>query len=324
MLNEHRRIARALTKERRVLTSILHKAPVIEDLLRRHRCEGMTRGLSNYNEEMTREFYASYATTAQNSISKWAMPVAQPPLQSTLMWGFQVDISEATICRFIYGPAHTLPINTIEYDYKICIVQSGSIQRDADQRETLLRWMERYIAEDGECTEWVQNPTLSIRKVTLSFAVKFFCLLVRNRHSPTQADNVVTWDRAVMKVAIMAGLEIDFAHILIAEIHKRAFKNTTTLPFPCLIFHLCREASVPIWHCDRLLEVTKTLDIDLIRDDANPVSPWMELKVDVPHLDVDLTADVEQIQADDSTIPAPTTDTQAPPSSATSQALSSS
>lgn len=63
----------------------------------------------------------------------------------------------------------------------------------------------------------------------MSFTAKFFWLLVQNRVSLTQADNVVTWDRSVMIAAIIAGLKIDFARILIAEIHKRAFKAPTTL-----------------------------------------------------------------------------------------------
>uniref|UniRef100_M1DC09 Integrase core domain containing protein n=1 Tax=Solanum tuberosum TaxID=4113 RepID=M1DC09_SOLTU len=90
----------------------------------------MERIPETYNEEMTKEFYVSYSATVQNSISKLAKPVAKPPLQSTLVWGFQVDISEATIRCFIYAPTHTLPINTAEYDYKMGIIQSGSFQRD--------------------------------------------------------------------------------------------------------------------------------------------------------------------------------------------------
>jgi len=104
---------------------------------------------------------------------------------------------------------------------------------------------------------------------------------------------VVTWDRVVMPAAIMVGLEIDVTHILISEIHERALKDTTTLPFLCLIFQLCREASVPVWHCDRLLDATKTLDIGLIWDDANLPAPLREIHVEVPHLGDDLTADVE-------------------------------
>uniref|UniRef100_M1E1D8 Integrase core domain containing protein n=1 Tax=Solanum tuberosum TaxID=4113 RepID=M1E1D8_SOLTU len=91
--------------------------PVIKELFRRHKCEWMAQGTGNYSEEMTREFYVSYAATVRNAIPK----------------------REATIRRFIYGPFHTLPINTTEYDYKMGIVQSGAFQRDAKQRERLLR-----------------------------------------------------------------------------------------------------------------------------------------------------------------------------------------
>ncbi|WMV18647.1 hypothetical protein MTR67_012032 [Solanum verrucosum] len=88
------------------------------------------------------------------------------------------------------------------------VVQSGAFQRDAKQRESLLRWMSRHIAEDGESTKWIQNTTLPIRKATLSFAAKFF------------------W-----------------------------------------------EASVPSWNYDRLLEAMKTMNVGLIKDDANPATP---------------------------------------------------
>ncbi|WMV50329.1 hypothetical protein MTR67_043714 [Solanum verrucosum] len=228
-------MARTITVEHRVLTGSLHSAPVMKDFFRRHKCEWMAWDPENYSEEMTREFYASYAATVRNSISKNDKPLAQPPLQSTLVRNSLVDISDATICRFISGPAHTLPINTVEYDYRIGIVLSG-------------------------------------------------------------VDNVVTWDRAVMIAAIMAGLELDFSCILIAEIHERAIRTTTTLPFPFLIFYLCRKASVTIWHCDR------------------------EPQVDLPPLAVDIVVNVEHIHVDDTAVPPTTTDAQVPPSTATSQA----
>ncbi|WMV59042.1 hypothetical protein MTR67_052427 [Solanum verrucosum] len=95
---------------------------------------------------------------------------------------------------------------------------------------------------------------------------------------------------------ILTGLELDFVQILIAEIHERAFKTTTTLPFPCLIFHLCRAVEVPIWHCDRLMEVTKTMDASLIRDDANLAAPQRDPQVDLPIFGADLANFVEQIE----------------------------
>uniref|UniRef100_M1DIP8 Integrase core domain containing protein n=1 Tax=Solanum tuberosum TaxID=4113 RepID=M1DIP8_SOLTU len=140
--------------------------------------------------------------------------------------------------------------------------------------------------------------------------------------SPTQADNVVTWDRAVMLAAFMAGLEIDDAHILITELHERAFKATTTLPFPCLIFQLYRDACFSILNCDRLHDMTKSLDISLIRDDANLAAPRREPKVEVPPLGNDLAADVEQMHVNDTTIAAAKEDAQARPFPAISHAPS--
>lgn len=67
----------------------------------------------------------------------------------------------------------------------------------------------------------------------------------------------------------LAGFEIDFAKSLISVIHERVFKTSTTYPFACMIFKLCSEAGVPIWNCDSLCTPTGTIDITLIRDEAN-------------------------------------------------------
>ena len=86
---------------------------------------------------------------------------------------------------------------------------------------------------------------------------------------PTVADNIVTWNRAVLMSAMIDGFEVDFAWLLQAVMHERAFKVTTTYPFPWMIFSLCRSASVPIWHISQLKTLLGTVDIDLIRDEAN-------------------------------------------------------
>ena len=73
--------------------------------------------------------------------------------------------------------------------------------------------------------------------------------------------------------AMIAGFEVDFAWLLQAVMHKRAFKVTTTYPFPCMIFSLCRSAGVPILHVDQLKTLLDTVDIGLIRDEANELDP---------------------------------------------------
>uniref|UniRef100_M1E0W8 Integrase core domain containing protein n=1 Tax=Solanum tuberosum TaxID=4113 RepID=M1E0W8_SOLTU len=180
------------------------------------------------------------------------------------------------------------------------------------------------MVRDGEHVEWVATPQLGIKKATLNFVAKFFWLLVRNRVSPTKANNQLTWDRAVMVVALVAVLEIDFARMLLAETHERAFKTSTTYPFPCLIFQLCRDSGVPIWHCDRLIQPTGTLDIGLIRNEANVAAPRREPQVEIPHLGADLANTMGQAQGGDHIIPDHTNTVPASSSQASSRAPSSS
>ncbi|KAH0761420.1 hypothetical protein KY290_017493 [Solanum tuberosum] len=240
MKNDKEKMARLITKELRVLTGSLHTVPNIHRLFKLHKCDWMARDPGTYNEEIVWEFYASYAATLQ---------------------GYLVDISHATISRFLYGltTGHSWPLNTTEFDCRWDIVRGGTFQRNAEQREAVTLWLAKHIAADGERAEWVTAPQLGIRKATLNFVVKFFWLLVRNTVSPTKADNQLTWDRAVMVAVFVAGLGIDFPRMLLTEIHERAFKTSTTYPFPCLI-----------------------------RDEVNVVAPRREPQVEVPPLGTDL------------------------------------
>lgn len=45
------------------------------------------------------------------------------------------------------------------------------------------------------------------------------------------AENILAWDRAVFVAKLMAGLEMDFARLLLSVIHKRDCKTRTTNPF---------------------------------------------------------------------------------------------
>ena len=64
---------------------------------------------------------------------------------------------------------------------------------------------------------------------------------------------------------------------------ERAFKVTTTYPFLCMIFSLRSSSGVPIWHIDQLKTPQGTVDIDLIKDEANELSvrrgPHPELRL---------------------------------------------
>uniref|UniRef100_M1DTP8 Integrase core domain containing protein n=1 Tax=Solanum tuberosum TaxID=4113 RepID=M1DTP8_SOLTU len=318
-------MVRLITEERRVLTGSLHTIPNIHRLFQLHKCDWMARDPGTYREEIVWEFYASYAATLQGSIDKRSKPIAQDPFTSTMVRGFPVDISHTTISRFLYGPGpdHTWPLNTAKIDYRWDVVMSKAFTRNAEQREAVILWLAKYIAADGEHAEWVTASRLGIRKATLNFMAKFFWLLVRNRVSPTKVDNELTWDRAVMVETLVAGLEIDFARMLLADIHEKAFKTSTTYLFPCLILQLCRDSGVPIWHCDRLIHPMGTLDVGLIRDEANMAAPRRGPQIDVP-LGSDLVDVVELMQGDEPAPPAHTDNAPASFSQAASQAPSSS
>ncbi|KAG5611704.1 hypothetical protein H5410_022985 [Solanum commersonii] len=259
-------MAQLITEERRLLTGSLHTVPDIHRLFNLHKCDWMARDPGTYSEDIVREFYASYAATLRGSISKRSNPMDQDPLTSIVVRGCLVDISHATISRFLYclTTGHSLSLNTTEFEYRCDIVQNGAFQRNAEQREAIILWLAKYIAADGEHAEWIAVPRLGILKATLNFVAKFFWLLVRNRVSPTKADNQLIWERVIMVPTLVAGVEIDFACMLLVEIHERAFKTSTTYPFP--------------W----------TLDISLIRDEANVVAPRREPQIEVPFLGSDL------------------------------------
>ena len=99
-------------------------------------------------------------------------------------------------------------------------------------RDTTKRWMALHLSVDGESSDWVSEPKGAIKKANLTFIAKFLWLLVRHCLFPTATDKIVTWDRAVLMAAMIAGFEVDFTWLLQAVMHERAFKVTTTYPFP--------------------------------------------------------------------------------------------
>ena len=72
---------------------------------------------------------------------------------------------------------------------------------------------------------------------------------------------------------MIGGFEVDFSWLLQEVMHERDFTVTTTYPFSFMIFSLCRSAGVPIWYVDQLKTPLDTVDIFLIRDEANELAP---------------------------------------------------
>ncbi|TMX04112.1 hypothetical protein EJD97_011552, partial [Solanum chilense] len=212
----------------RVLTGSLPTMPEMHNLFITYRLEWTARPLGRYSEELVREFYASYVATLRSQIDRRAAPAKQAPLEQVRVRGVQVDISLPAIRRFLYREsvdATPTPL-TAEFDYRWQIVKDGQLLREPSLRETTKRWMAMHLSVDGEGADWVTEPKGAIKKANLTFTAMFLWLLVRPCLSPTATDNIVTWDRAVLMAALIAGFEVDFAWLLQVVMQERAFKGT--------------------------------------------------------------------------------------------------
>ena len=124
--------------------------------------------------------------------------------------------------------------------------------------------MALHLSVDGEGVDWVTELKGVIKKANLTFAAKFL------------------WDRSILMAAMIAEFEVDFTWLLQAVMHERAFKVTTTYPFSCMIFSLCRSTGVPIWHVDHLKTPLGTVDVGLIKDEANELAPRKGPRPELP------------------------------------------
>lgn len=90
---------------------------------------------------------------------------------------------------------------------------------------------------DGERDDWVIDPPMLIKKATLTIVAMFFLAIgsapiITHKKSTMYLYGI----GRVMVAALLVGLEIEFAQMIIAEIHERAFNTSTSYPFPFLIF----------------------------------------------------------------------------------------
>ena len=121
---------------------------------------------------------------------------------------------------------------------------------------------------------------------------------------------------------MIAGCEVKFSWLLQAVMHERDFKVTTTYPFPCMIFSLCRFAGVPIWHIDQLKTQLGTVDIGLIRDEANELAPRRRPRPELPPLGENLAETVAQTRTATQVASTDTTPVESFPGSSTAPSSS--
>ncbi|TMW99987.1 hypothetical protein EJD97_001564 [Solanum chilense] len=189
------------------------------------------------------QVYSDAKFLNEKGVMTWTFTLEKrAPLEHVRVRGIQVDISLPAICRYLYSEyvdVNRTPL-TAEFDYRWKIVKDGQFLCEPLLRETTKRWMALHLSVDGE-----------------------------------DADNIVTWDRAVLMEAMIAGFEVDFAWLPQAVMHERS-------------------VGVPIWNIDQLKTPLGTVDIGLNKDETNELAPRRGPRPELPPLGDNLADTVAQ------------------------------
>lgn len=164
---------------------------------------------------MVRKFYLSYATTIQNTLPKGMKPLAKPRLTHTKGRGQQVDISETTIHRMLFGPKFPTPRSISEFEQKLRQTKDLTLMRDADCIASLMRWVAGWIIVKGSKPAWEATLSVPIFKASLSYPTKFLWVVVKSRIRSMLVDNSSMLEHPMLVSSILVGYEIDSAHLIV-------------------------------------------------------------------------------------------------------------
>uniref|UniRef100_M1DX99 Integrase core domain containing protein n=1 Tax=Solanum tuberosum TaxID=4113 RepID=M1DX99_SOLTU len=104
------------------------------------------------------------------------MAITWGPLNSIMVRGKSVDISEDTINRMLYGSEYTGPASVGLFEGKHDTVTRETEMEVQSSRERVLRWIARQIVVDGEKAVWVTGTPILITKASLSFPTKVWLI----------------------------------------------------------------------------------------------------------------------------------------------------
>ncbi|KAF3657465.1 hypothetical protein FXO37_14926 [Capsicum annuum] len=225
-----RAVKRPIFEEKRIITKGLIRYPKVEQKFHGYDLGWTTRGGNSFLPALVRDFYANYQAHLENMCREGENAADQPLLDKVLVQGVMVDISEATINRFLYGPNFT-PQATLPTFY----VQ-------LNHRENQQNWLDTLIAD--EQPKWLINSDERIFKASLNSEVRFWCGIVRTWLMPTDGDNIFADDRAILVTSFVANLKLNFGEIIAKEIKNHVSRSDIAYPFPYLIIRLCRAANV--------------------------------------------------------------------------------
>ncbi|KAH0698590.1 hypothetical protein KY284_012805 [Solanum tuberosum] len=173
------------------------------------------------------------------------------PLNSIVVRGKSVDISEDTINKMLHGPEYIAPSSVGFFEGKHHALTSEAEMEDPTSRERVMHWIAGLIASEGENSTWVAGTQLR----------------------PTSNDNTLSPSLTLLVACLMAGYPVNETVSLQANITPnklvdkwtKAYKVTLTSKIKYVANHLFGTKVGPV----RPLAFVPHIPVDMPQTDGS-------------------------------------------------------
>ncbi|KAF3639045.1 hypothetical protein FXO37_24129 [Capsicum annuum] len=126
----------------------------------------------------------------------------------------------------------------------------------------------------------LHNPREWISKSSLRFRAKFWWAIVRLGLMSIGGENRLEITRAIIIVALIEGLTIDFSHLIANELFLRTIKTTTVLLFSCLITELYMRVNRPPAQQSQSVTIPESSEVPSVRREV--IDPTRDVVPPIP------------------------------------------
>lgn len=147
--------------EYQIITTKLHEYPELERRFNEYELAWMSKPLGSYQPTLVREFFANYLALLKKDCLAGASVADMNKLEIVPVRGVDIDISERTLNRFLFGLDYQIPGAIPELEHRLFT------------RATQRPWLARILTDGGEPT-WLHDLNERISKKSLSFRAKFW------------------------------------------------------------------------------------------------------------------------------------------------------
>lgn len=170
------KVKRPIVEEHQIITTTLHEYPELERRFNEYQLQRMSRPLGSYQPNVVPDFFDNYLALLKKDLPNDQKAADRDKLDVVPVRGVDIDISESTLNRFLFGPDYQSPWAIPELEHRF--------ETRAEQRPWLVR-----VLTDGGDPSWLHNSHEYISKKSLSFLAKFWWAIVRLRLMPTGGDD---------------------------------------------------------------------------------------------------------------------------------------